>query len=79
MHGDGVAPDGTPPPCHAPHAETYTVTVALHPDGQVCVTVARPAHRTDDEAREVLAMVGELSAVSDVAVTPSGLMVEVQR
>lgn len=66
-------------PAHMP--EEYHVHIGFHRDGTVCVQVDSPDGRTDEEAREVLAMVGELSEIADVVgVTASGhLVTQVRR
>lgn len=65
-------------PCGMAHTpEEYTVRVRFHRDVTVCVELEYPEHRTPDEAREVLAMVGEVAEIPDavVAVTRSGHLV----
>ena len=69
-------------PCSQPHdPEQYRVLISFHPDGTLCVELEYPDHRTQEEAREALAMAGEVAEVPDavMAITRSGHLVTQRR
>lgn len=68
----------TDAPCGMAHTpEEYMVRIRFHRDSTLCVELEFPEHRTEEEAREVLAMVGEVAEVPDalMCITRSGHLV----